>query len=626
MAAVSEGQLVTVDGDHVVVAGHKVASGTRQTMVTLEELVAEARQRMGDELERFAQNTLEYLRKEGRLLTDVPEVPDVGLDFKGRHVLIVVRGVDYKDDLALLRRTGYLRELKPVLIGVDGGADALLDIGAKPDVIIGDFDSVSERALRCGATLVVHAYAGGNAPGADRLDRLGLDYIRFESPGTSEDIAMLLAFERRRGADRRGRHAQLDGRLPRQGPGRHGLDVPGAHEGRADPRGRKRREPPLPTAGEAGRPPPHGGGRDGRARRDHRRERTDSTVDPRPVGVPHVINLRFHIVSITAVFLALAIGIAVGTTFIDKATISTLRDRLDGLEERVRATEADNAALQDDLADAERTLDQLGEQGSAQFLAGHLEGVPVMVLATRGVDEDSLAGARQAILDAGATFGGTLWLTERLVLDDDNEIEDLATVLGQVGGDPERLHRALSVRLAGVLMTAARTEPEGAEDTTTTSTDVPSVVEEPELVRDLRGAGFLDFDPPAGAPDDSVALADGVRYVVVSGPGVDVPDELMMLPLLGDMTSAGPAPVVAAQAGVAIDGSTADETRTVFVGPIRDDDALNERVSTVDDLESFAGWAGVVLALQDIASGQLGHYGVGDGADRLLPAPLGEGG
>jgi uncharacterized membrane-anchored protein len=192
---VTEGEVVIVDGDHLLVDGHKIASGTRQTMATLEDRVSDARQRMGVELERFAQNTLEYLRKEGQLLTGVPDVPDVGLDFRGRHVLIVVRGVDYKEDLAYLRSSGYIREIKPVLIGVDGGADALLEIGCKPDLIIGDFDSVSEPALRCGATLVVHAYAGGVAPGAKRLDRLGLDYILFESPGTSEDIAMLLAYE-----------------------------------------------------------------------------------------------------------------------------------------------------------------------------------------------------------------------------------------------------------------------------------------------------------------------------------------------------------------------------------------------------------------------------------------------
>ncbi len=192
---VHEGRVVTLDGDHLLVDGEKVATGTRQTIATLEARIAEARQRMGEELERFAQNTLEYMRKERRLLTHVPEVPDVGVDLKGRHALIVVRGVDYREDLAHLRSTGYLRELRPVLIGVDGGADALLEMGHRPDVIIGDMDSVSERALRCGATLVVHAYAGGGAPGARRLDDLGLPYIVFESPGTSEDIAMLLAYE-----------------------------------------------------------------------------------------------------------------------------------------------------------------------------------------------------------------------------------------------------------------------------------------------------------------------------------------------------------------------------------------------------------------------------------------------
>jgi uncharacterized membrane-anchored protein len=195
MSAVGEGALVTVDGDHIVVDGQKVASGDRQTLASLEDRVAEARQRMGQELERFAQNTLEYMRKEGHLLTDVPDVPDIGIEFAGRHVLIVVRGAEYKDDLAYIRRSGYLRDVRPVLIGVDGGADALLEMGCRPDVIIGDFDSVSERALECGARLVVHAYAGGRAPGADRLDRHGLQYTRFESAGTSEDIAMLLAYE-----------------------------------------------------------------------------------------------------------------------------------------------------------------------------------------------------------------------------------------------------------------------------------------------------------------------------------------------------------------------------------------------------------------------------------------------
>ncbi len=196
MTAVEEGNLVTIDGDHLVVAGRKVAGGTRQSLTSLEAAYEEARRHLGTELERFAENTLEWLRKESHLLTDVPRVPDVGVNFKGRHALIVVRGLDYREDLAVLRQSGYLQEMKPVLIGVDGGADALIELGYTPHVIIGDFDSVSERALGGKATMVVHAYPGGEAPGAARLEELGVAYELFESAGTSEDIAMLLAHER----------------------------------------------------------------------------------------------------------------------------------------------------------------------------------------------------------------------------------------------------------------------------------------------------------------------------------------------------------------------------------------------------------------------------------------------
>jgi uncharacterized membrane-anchored protein len=196
MNRVTEGQLVTIDGARLVVNGREVAAGVRQTMASVEATLELARSSMGEELARFAENTLTYLQKEGRLLVDDPEIPDVPVNFRGRHVLIVVRGIDYKHDLALLRQTGYLQEMRPLLVGVDGGADALLEVGYVPDLIIGDFDSVSERALRSGATLVVHAYRGGKAPGAERVERMGLDYTVFESAGTSEDIAMLLAHER----------------------------------------------------------------------------------------------------------------------------------------------------------------------------------------------------------------------------------------------------------------------------------------------------------------------------------------------------------------------------------------------------------------------------------------------
>jgi uncharacterized membrane-anchored protein len=194
LEAVVEGAPVTVDGEKVVVGGEVVASGTRQSTQSIDAAIEDARLNMGPELERFAENTVEYVRQEIDLLTGELDVPELGCSIAGRHVLIVVRGSDYKEDLGLLRRSGYLRELRPVLIGVDGGADALLEVGAVPDLIIGDFDSVSERALRCGAQLIVHGYPDGRAPGSKRLDDLGLAHTVFSAPGTSEDVAMLLAY------------------------------------------------------------------------------------------------------------------------------------------------------------------------------------------------------------------------------------------------------------------------------------------------------------------------------------------------------------------------------------------------------------------------------------------------
>jgi uncharacterized membrane-anchored protein len=191
---VTEGRHVRVEGDEVWADGAVLGKGTRQTLQSLEEAYESAKQSLGDELERFAENTLEYLRRERHLVLDPMPMPDLDVDIKGRHVLLVVRGAEYREDLAHLR--SYVREIKPVVIGVDGGADALLDMGIEPDVIIGDFDSVSTKALQSRAELIVHAYPGGTAPGAARLQELDLAYAVLEAPGTSEDIAMLLAYEK----------------------------------------------------------------------------------------------------------------------------------------------------------------------------------------------------------------------------------------------------------------------------------------------------------------------------------------------------------------------------------------------------------------------------------------------
>ena len=189
--ALTEGHLLRVVDGAVYDGDTLVAEGVEQTAETVAAAMAEAREGLSVQLESFAANTMDYLRRERELLLDGVGVPDIDTRIDGRQVLIVVRGYHYKEDLVTLRP--YIREYRPVLIGVDGGADAILDAGWRPDMIVGDMDSVSDRALRCGAEVVVHAYRDGRAPGIARVEQLGVPHVVFPATGTSEDVAMLLA-------------------------------------------------------------------------------------------------------------------------------------------------------------------------------------------------------------------------------------------------------------------------------------------------------------------------------------------------------------------------------------------------------------------------------------------------
>jgi uncharacterized membrane-anchored protein len=191
LTTIADGTVLRVDGGEIWVGDDVVARGVRQDDSTVSRAMDNARAGLNVQLESFAANTMEYLKKERDLLLDGVGVPDVRTRFDGRQALIVVRGYHYKDDLATLRP--YIREYRPVLVGVDGGADAILEGGYTPDLIIGDMDSVSDRALTCGAEIVVHAYRDGNAPGLKRVSELGVEPVLFPATGTSEDVAMLLA-------------------------------------------------------------------------------------------------------------------------------------------------------------------------------------------------------------------------------------------------------------------------------------------------------------------------------------------------------------------------------------------------------------------------------------------------
>lgn len=198
-----DGFLSVADGSHAALQGETVRfadgaclSGELLTRQRIEEQMLAARNNLNEELDHFARNTLSYLNNEKGMLFDPLEAPQIRTRLAERHALIVVRGEGFREDLAMLRE--YLHDTQPVIIAVDGGADALLQAKLKPDIILGDMDSVSDEALRCGAELIVHGYApntGKGAPGMERIRALGLDAVVFHAGGTSEDVAMLLADE-----------------------------------------------------------------------------------------------------------------------------------------------------------------------------------------------------------------------------------------------------------------------------------------------------------------------------------------------------------------------------------------------------------------------------------------------
>jgi uncharacterized membrane-anchored protein len=206
---VVEGEVLRLHGGTLYRADASVAAGRIANPASIEAAVATARAGLSDELKAFVTNTMEHLEREHTVLLDPIAAPPLRTRLDGRHALIVVRGPHYREDLAALRP--YLREYHPVLIGVDAGADALMEAGYTPELIVGDMDSVSDKALACGAELVVHAYTDGRAPGMARLHRLGRSAITLPAIGTSEDVAMLLADEA--GADlivAVGTHANLE--------------------------------------------------------------------------------------------------------------------------------------------------------------------------------------------------------------------------------------------------------------------------------------------------------------------------------------------------------------------------------------------------------------------------------
>jgi uncharacterized membrane-anchored protein len=190
-----DGEALTVSPSGAVSVGEsEVLSGRPLAVEELERQLDEQRERVDEALAEFAENTVAHVRQETDLLTGSVEFPPTRASFRDRHVLIVVRGEHHRRDLVALR--AYIRDVRPLVVAVDGGADGALEMGLKPDVILGDMDSAGDAALRCGAELIVHAYPDGRAPGRERLLEMGLEHAVLPAAGTSEDVAMLMAYEK----------------------------------------------------------------------------------------------------------------------------------------------------------------------------------------------------------------------------------------------------------------------------------------------------------------------------------------------------------------------------------------------------------------------------------------------
>lgn len=194
---INEGETVEIIDNEIICNGNKIGQCQLLDEEKIKNLLDIGYDNLEKELEEFIENTLNYAKKEKGLVTGKISIPNSKVNLKNKHVLVVVRGKDYKVDLEAIKP--YISEVKPVLIGVDGGADALLEFGYTPDIVIGDMDSVSDRCLKQAKEIIVHAYPDGRAPGLERVKELQLDAKIFPSPGTSEDVALLLAYSN--GAD-----------------------------------------------------------------------------------------------------------------------------------------------------------------------------------------------------------------------------------------------------------------------------------------------------------------------------------------------------------------------------------------------------------------------------------------
>ncbi len=341
-----------------------------------------------------------------------------------------------------------------------------------------------------------------------------------------------------------------------------------------------------------------------------------------------MVNFRFHLVSLTAVFLALAVGIVLGASVVNSGAVDGLRGQLGSVKEDVTRVDQQNAALRRDLG----SWTEFSKKAAAGILTGRLQGVPVLVAGVRGIDAEPVKDLRDDLEAADARLQGTVWLESKMKLDNPSDVRALSGVLGLGTLDPEIVRETLFARLANEMVTMAPTAASGTTalpppvDGVVTSvpgvTTTTAVAPRGGVLATLSSLGFVTIDAPErDSFDTNMPLPGGTRFVVASGEGADVADTIGAIALVKALVAASgtSSRVVAVEPGKPAQGRE-QEVRSRFIGPLRSQGKeIDSRVSTVNNIEDFRGRVAAVLALVDLAAGRIGHYGTGSGADRLVP-------
>jgi uncharacterized membrane-anchored protein len=561
LAEVRDGDIVRLDGDTLYAGDRVVATGEEQTIETVQLAMAQARAGMAVQLEAFAANTMEYLRRDRDLLFDGVGVPEIHADLAGKQVLVMVRGYNYREDLIALKR--YIHDYRPVLIGVDAGADVLLENGYQPALIVGDLDSLSDAALRCGAEIVLHTHRDGRTtPGSERIRNLGLHTVEFAATGTSEDVALLLA-------DAKGAALIV-------AVGTHATLVEFLDKGRI-----------------------------GMASTFLTRLRVGGKlVDAK--GVSRLYRSRISTSSLLVIVSAVLLVVAVllGPGVLGNAALKNQKAQTAQLQ-----TQAQDLQTQNNALSAQVDADQAFAQALGPVaVAGRLAGKTVVVITLPGAPKDLTAALMKSLARAGAIVTGEVDVTARYV--DPAQATSLSELVQSLGGSTATSGPDVTAR-AGSLLAAALVSGAGQQSAAASGQPVASPeAGGTEVLAGLAQAGFVTV---AQQPAQRAGLALIVAPIPPTQPDSDTKaSDAALLELVTAFPVSGGGAVVVGPSGSASGG---------VLAAVRSTGTASRALSTVDDADGASGSVSVVLALQNASLGGVGQFGNGPGARGPLASP-----